>query len=81
MLTVQMWKSWREKELKRDEKFAHERWPEEMNYINSEKEELENQKPQYFSDLWLVMLKHDMFFVSSVQHFMFSYEPRCVLFH
>ena len=25
-----------------------------MNYLNSEKKELEDQKPQYFSDLWLV---------------------------
>ena len=43
---------WREKELERDIKFCHPRWPEEKAYIEREIAELADLKPSYLVDWW-----------------------------
>uniref|UniRef100_F6VFN8 Ion transport domain-containing protein n=1 Tax=Ciona intestinalis TaxID=7719 RepID=F6VFN8_CIOIN len=46
------WKDWREKQIKRDMKFCHPKWPEEHKYLESETKYLDDLLPSYFSDFW-----------------------------
>ncbi|KAH9499868.1 hypothetical protein Btru_076794 [Bulinus truncatus] len=46
------WEEKRNKDIDRDLKFCHPRWPEEKKYLENEKEELEKARPKYFSDAW-----------------------------
>lgn len=46
------WKKWRLEEIARDEAFCHPRWPEELEYLEQEKNDLDDMAPSYFSDAW-----------------------------
>ncbi|ESO84661.1 hypothetical protein LOTGIDRAFT_168525 [Lottia gigantea] len=48
------WKSWREREIAKDKKFCHPRWPEEEAFLNRELEMLKEVDQSYFSDMWNV---------------------------
>ncbi len=50
--SLQNWKDWRENEIEKDKKFAHPRWPEELQFLEQELEDIDNQRPQYFNDFW-----------------------------
>ena len=47
-----MWKAWRIKQLDEDIKFCHPRWPEEKNFLENEKIDLDRFKSNYFKDFW-----------------------------
>ncbi|XP_076100764.1 uncharacterized protein LOC143069822 isoform X3 [Mytilus galloprovincialis] len=47
-----LWESTRSKEIDADLQYCHERWPEERLFLLSEKEDLKERDPSYFSDFW-----------------------------
>eukprot|EP00794_Sanderia_malayensis_P014065 gene14065-15531_t len=46
------WKEWRGKELERDLRFCHPRWPEEKKYLQQEIKEVNTTTISYFKDAW-----------------------------
>ncbi|KAM9308458.1 uncharacterized protein PAF06_012666 [Gastrophryne carolinensis] len=51
---LRLWKEWREKELEKDLKFCHPRWPEEKEYLLKSMEDLKQSQLSYFKDFWNV---------------------------
>ncbi|XP_052106830.1 transient receptor potential cation channel subfamily A member 1-like isoform X4 [Mytilus californianus] len=47
-----LWETTRSNEIDADLKYCHERWPEEKAFLISEKDELKNRGPSYFTDFW-----------------------------
>ncbi|XP_013391389.1 transient receptor potential cation channel subfamily V member 1 isoform X2 [Lingula anatina] len=50
----QRYKKWRLGDLQKDIQYCHPRWPEEEEYLQAEKKDLDRRKPHYFDDWWNV---------------------------
>ena len=48
----QRWVVWRTKELKKDLRYCHPKWPEEQRYLDQEIKSLDEHKPLIFHDSW-----------------------------
>lgn len=46
------WKTWRMREIDRDLKFCHPRWPEERKYLEMERNDVSESGISYFNDAW-----------------------------
>ncbi|XP_065646912.1 transient receptor potential cation channel subfamily A member 1 [Hydra vulgaris] len=46
------YKKWRQKEIRKDLKYCHKKWPEERTYLKQEIRELKNSKLSYMKDYW-----------------------------
>ena len=46
------WQAWRVRELEKDLKFCHPRWPEERKYLEMELREIADSGISYFNDAW-----------------------------
>ena len=49
------WTQWKTKNLQKDLKFCHPRWPEEEKYLNSELEQIREYQRTYFRDAWNII--------------------------
>ncbi|KAL5020929.1 hypothetical protein ScPMuIL_000084 [Solemya velum] len=52
LLHLQNWKLHRIHEIEEDEKYCHNQWPEEGEFLISEKVKLDKLRPKYFNDYW-----------------------------
>lgn len=48
----QRWKTWRVRQIERDLKHCHPRWPEERKYLEMERDDVANSGISYFNDSW-----------------------------
>ena len=67
-----LWIKWREDEIQRDLQYCHPRWPGERLYLMQEIDELRQQEPSYFTDLWNYFdwLVYFMILTTIVTHFL-----------